>query len=190
MATIRELLGDNYKDGMTFEEVENALASMKLADLSTGDYVSKGKMTDVEARARKAEDELRKRMTDDEKRQQELAERETYYKSIEKENALYKYKAELSGTIKDNKVLSEVATLFADGNYGEAIKKQNEYFTKERANLEKQIREEMLHNNPTPAPESEKTTKKASDYSMAEWSKLEQENPAEYQRLLAQIGKK
>ena len=187
MATIRELLGDNYKDGMTFEEVETALASMKLADLSKGEYVSKGKLTDFEVRAKKAEDELRKRMTDDEKRQQEVAEREAYYKNIEKENALYRYKAELSGTIKDNAVLTDVATLFAEGNYSEAIKKQNDYFAKDRATLEAQIREELLHKNPTPAPENPTPTKKPNELSMADWKKLEETNPAEYKKLIAQI---
>ena len=186
MATIRELLGENYKDGMTFEEVETALSSVKLADLSKGEYVAKGKMTDVESKLRKAEEELRKRMTDDEKRQQELAQREEYYKSIEKENSLYKFKSELSGSIKDATTLSEIASLFADGNYSEAIKKQNEYYAKERVSLEEQIREELLHRNPEPAP-STPPTKKADDYSMADWNKLLEENPAEYKRLLGTI---
>lgn len=40
MATLRELLGSAYKEGMTLEEAEKALASKRLADLSTGEYVS------------------------------------------------------------------------------------------------------------------------------------------------------
>ena len=187
MATIRELLGDNYKDGMTFEEVETALSSMKLADLSKGEYVSKGKMTDIEARAKKAEDELRKRMTDDEIRQQEIAERENHYKQIERENTIYKYKNDLSSSIKDSAVVNEIATLFADGNYADAIKKQSEYFAKDRATLEAQIRDELLRKNPEPAPQKEEPTKKAKDYTMTEWNKLLEENPAEYKRLLGTI---
>ncbi len=43
MATLRELLGDKYKEGMTFEEAEAALAGVNLANLSTGAYVKKEK---------------------------------------------------------------------------------------------------------------------------------------------------
>ena len=46
MATLKELLGTNYKDGMTVEEAETALQGMNLADLSKGEYVSKAKYTD------------------------------------------------------------------------------------------------------------------------------------------------
>ena len=187
MATIRELLGESYKEGMTFEEAETALASMKLADLSKGEYVAKGKMTDIEARARKAEEELRKRMTDDEIRQQEQAERERHYKEIERENTIYKYRNDLSASIKDSAVVSEIATLFADGNYADAIKKQSEYFAKDRASMEAQIRDELLRKNPDPAPQNEEPAKKAKDYTMADWNKLMEENPAEYQRLLGTV---
>ena len=43
MATLRELLGNSYKEGMTFEEVEKALEGKRLADLSNGDYVLRAK---------------------------------------------------------------------------------------------------------------------------------------------------
>ena len=38
---LEELLGDAYKEGMTFDEVKAALSGKKLADLSTGNYVNK-----------------------------------------------------------------------------------------------------------------------------------------------------
>ncbi len=46
MAKLRELLGTDYKDGMTVEEAEKILSSKNLVDLSTGDYVSKSKYID------------------------------------------------------------------------------------------------------------------------------------------------
>lgn len=188
MATIRELLGEAYKDGMTFEEVESALSGKKLADLSSGEYVSKGKLSDYENRAKKAEEELRKRMTDDERKAQEIADRETHYKAIERENSLYKYKADLAKSIKDNDILDNIASLYADGNYGDAIKAQNEYFARERENFEKQLKDELLRNNPTPAPQNDTANaKKANDYSMAEWNALKETNPEEYKRLIKTI---
>lgn len=44
--TIKELLGDAYREDMTLAEIESALAGKKLADLSTGEYVSKKKYDD------------------------------------------------------------------------------------------------------------------------------------------------
>lgn len=46
MATLRELLGTAYKDGMTVEEAEKALEGKRLVDLSTAEYVSKAKYDD------------------------------------------------------------------------------------------------------------------------------------------------
>ena len=47
MATIRDLLGDKYKDGMTLSDAEAALQGMNLVNLSTGEYVSKAKYQDA-----------------------------------------------------------------------------------------------------------------------------------------------
>jgi hypothetical protein len=48
MATLRELLGTAYKEGMAVEEAEQALANAgkRLFDLSKGEYVSKEKYDD------------------------------------------------------------------------------------------------------------------------------------------------
>ena len=46
MAKLRELLGTDYKDGMTVEEAEKILSSKNIVDLSTGEYVSKAKWYD------------------------------------------------------------------------------------------------------------------------------------------------
>jgi hypothetical protein len=127
MATIKELLGEAYKDGMTLSEVETALASANLADLSKGDYVSKGKLTDYEKRMKDAERKLQERLTDDEKKQAEINAREEHYKAIERENSIIKTKAKLSQTIKDEKVLEEIAQLYADGDVMSALEKQNVY---------------------------------------------------------------
>lgn len=48
--TIKELLGDAYREDMTIAEIESALAGKKLADLSTGEYVSKKKYDDEVAK--------------------------------------------------------------------------------------------------------------------------------------------
>ena len=45
---LKDLLGDSYKDGMTIEDIEKVLSDRKLADLSSGDYVSKGKYAELD----------------------------------------------------------------------------------------------------------------------------------------------
>lgn len=67
MANIKELLGDAYKDGMTLEEVDAALKDKKLVDLSTGEYVAKGKYDTLETKYQnlKSEHEQVKEQTKD-----------------------------------------------------------------------------------------------------------------------------
>ena len=100
MATLKDILGEAYREDMTLADIESAIANMKLADLSSGEYVSKGKLTDYERRMKEAEKKLADKLTDEEKALAEQAEREEYYKQLEKENARNKYLAKLGKTMK------------------------------------------------------------------------------------------
>lgn len=87
-------------------------------------------------------------MSEEEKRTAELAEREAYYKTIERENALWKYKSSLSSSITDEKVLATVAEAFADGKIDVAIKAQNEYWKNQLAQQAKEIKADLMKQNP------------------------------------------
>lgn len=194
MATIKELLGEAYKDGMSFEEIETALAGKKLADLSSGDYVSKGKLTDSERQAKELERKLAEKMTEEEKNAVALAEREERYKQIERENATIKLRAKLASTITDEKVLNKVAELYADGDVMEAVEKQNAYYATAKTELEKQIKAELLAKNPQPPADDGNDPKDykyymSSEKGMIELNKLQEANPQEYARILSGIGK-
>lgn len=52
---LKEILGDAYKEGMTFDEISTVLGDKNLADLSTGEYVKKDRAT---ADAKKLSDEI------------------------------------------------------------------------------------------------------------------------------------
>lgn len=82
---LKELLGDAYKDGMTFDEISAALSSKKLADLSTGKYVNKemadAEKTKLENEKKDLETQLNAKLTDDEKTAKIAAEKD---KQIEK----------------------------------------------------------------------------------------------------------
>ena len=161
MATLKELLGEAYRDDMTLADIETAVASMKLADLSNGDYVHKGKLTDYERRMKEAEKKLADRLTEEEKAQDEVAKRDAYYKQLEKENNRYKYIAKLGKSIKDESVLNEVADLYANGDYATAIDKQNDYFAKQHSELEKTIKADLMKQNPQPTAQAPNAPKDA-----------------------------
>ncbi len=188
MATIRELLGNSFKEGMTFEELEQALEGKKLADLSSGEYVSKNKLADYENRAKNAEKKLAEHLTEEEKKAQTIAERENHYKELEHENAIYKYKAELSTSISDQNVVDKIANLYADGKFQDGIKAQLAYFNVEKSNLEKQIKADLLKNQPTPAPQniSDTNTVTAEQFnkmSYQERVELKKANPELFEKL-------
>ena len=143
------------------------MASKKLADLSSGEYVSKGKLNDYERRAKEAEKKLAEKLTEEEKAQIELAKREEYYKQLEKENNRNKYITKLGKTIKDEALLGEIAELYANGDFSTAIDKQNEYFDKYHSELEKNIKSDLLKQNPQPNAQSSNLSYKNKDEIMA-----------------------
>ena len=68
---LKEMLGDAYKDGMTFEEVSNFFEGKKFADLSTGNYVDKNKyeneVNSLKTQLSAKDEELKSKLNDDEK---------------------------------------------------------------------------------------------------------------------------
>ena len=68
---LKEMLGDAYKDGMTFDEINNFFANKKFADLSTGNYVDKNKyeseVKTLQEQLSAKDTELKNRLSDDEK---------------------------------------------------------------------------------------------------------------------------
>lgn len=68
---LKEMLGDAYKEGMTFEEVSNFFEGKKFADLSTGNYVDKNKyeseINSLKTQLSEKNTALKNKMSDDEK---------------------------------------------------------------------------------------------------------------------------
>ena len=86
---LKDLLGENYHDDMSFDEISNALSGMKLADLSTGAYVDKNKYeADIRAKdsmIEKKNQELTARMTVDEKAQAEEAKKDALIEELKQQ---------------------------------------------------------------------------------------------------------
>lgn len=91
MATLQELLGNDFKDGMNFDEINTALATKNIADLSSGNYVSKGKFDAELIKAKKIEEDFNAfkttNMTEEQKRAEqakmEAEQRELLAKQLE-----------------------------------------------------------------------------------------------------------
>lgn len=126
------------------------------------------------------------KLTDEERQRVEQEELKTYYKQIERENKSIKLKSELSKINNNADWVDSVADMFLNDNIYGGIQKFGEYFGGEKANYEKQIKEQSLLKNPTPPP-AEKQEKKWKDMTMAEWNKLKAENPAEYKKYINSI---
>ena len=109
----------------------------------------------------------RERMSAEEQKAVENEEREKYYKALERENAVHRYTSKLGGVIKDQKALTEIAELMADGEYDKAIEKQTEYLSKDRETLEKQIKSELMKQNPQAQPQNSGGSVKTKEEIMA-----------------------
>ena len=187
MATIRELLGEAYKEGMTFTEVEQALNGRNLADLSGGQYVSVGKYNAMVNERDDFKAKYTATLSEAQRAEQEAFEREERYKKIERENTINRYTKKLSSTIKNEEILSEVATLMADGKYDEAIERQTAYIVAETAETEKRIKQELMKTNPQANARSGVggaiTKEQFNSMGVAERTKLYKENPDLYKQL-------
>ena len=87
MADLKQLLGENYKDEMTPEQVVDAIKQNdKLVNLSNGEYVAKGKFDDLSAKYSKTMEETKD--YDDFKKQAE--EYKTYKKNVTLKEAFKK----------------------------------------------------------------------------------------------------
>lgn len=191
MATLKDILGDAYKADMTLADIESALNGKNLADLSGGQYVSVSKHNSIVNGLTAERDDYKAKYTDTlteaQKAEQANIERENRYKEIEKQNSVYRYTDKLSSTIKDKAILTEIATLMADGKYDEAIDKQNAYIASETAEMEKRIKDELMKQNPQAQAGNGgagTVTKEEFDaMSVAERTKLYKEQPELYKQL-------
>ena len=96
---LKELLGENYKEDITVEEISSLISAMKLADLSKGEYVAKGKLTEAENKLTNLKKEYgdykASKQTEEEKKiEAENAEKERV-QGIEKELATLRAKDQL-----------------------------------------------------------------------------------------------
>ena len=185
MATLKELIGEGYNENLSHAEIDALLKDRKFADLATGNYVALGKYKALEDEKNDLNTKYLAKLTDEEKREAEIAEREKYFKQLERTNNINEYAKKLSH-IDDEKTRSEIAELLADGKTFEAIEKQNEYQATREATLEETIKQKLLSSNPTPPPVNNTGTITKEQFAQMEYRdrvNLLNENPELYNQL-------
>ena len=184
---LKEVLGDAYKDGMTFEEVESALESVTIPEDNSAEIERlKNALSKSNSEAAGYKKQLREKMTEDEqKKQKEQEEREELqnkYDKLLRESVIAKNKAKLVALGYEEALADETAEAMADGDSDKVFANQQKHL----ASFEKKVRAEALKDTPKPTPDGDSKTmtlEKFRKLSPTERHKFYTEHPDEYKEL-------
>lgn len=184
---LKEVLGDAYKEGMTFEEVETALESVTIPEDNSAEIERlKNALSKSNSEAAGYKKQLREKMTEDEqKKQREQEEREELqnkYDKLLRKSVIAKNKAKLVAIGYDESLADETAEAMADGDSEKVFANQQKHL----ASFEKKVRAEALKNTPKPTPDGDSKTmtlEKFRKLDPAERHKFYTEHPDEYKEL-------
>ena len=183
----KDLLKDAYKEGMTLEEIESALADVELpADMS--DEVKRLKDALSKSNSENAEWKKKHRdaLSEEERKSQEVAEelkqlREQNEKLVRESN-MSKHKAKFLGLGYDEALASDAAAAMVDGD----TEKLFSYQQKHQEALDKKIRADALKGTPKPVPDKKDggmTLENLKKMSAQERLEFSEKNPDEYKTL-------
>ena len=183
----KDLLKDAYKEGMTLEEIEAAMADVELPeDLST--EVERLKTANSKLSSENAEWKRKHReaLSEEERKAQETADLlkqlQDRNAELERESGLAKHKAKFLGMGYDEALASDAAAAMVDGD----MEKLFSYQLKHQEALEKKIRADALKSTPKPVPDKRdgavtlEDLRKMTTQERLEFSK---KNPEEYKAL-------
>lgn len=184
---IKDLLKDAYKEDMTLEEIEAALADIEFPEDQTSE-VERLKAALSKSNSENAEwkKKHREALTEEERKAQENAD---FIKQLQEENAtlkrdsnISKHKAKFLGMGYDESLASDAATAMVDGE----MEKLFSYQQKHQEALEKKIRADALKGTPKPVPDKRDgavTIEDLRKMSTQERLEFSQKNPDEYKAL-------
>lgn len=95
----------------------------------------------------------RERLSDEERLEAERKEEKQRYAELERKLALRDY-ADYLDDVTDLSTKTKIVELLADGKITEALDKFKQYRVKDKAEIEKKIKAELLQQNPQPNPQS------------------------------------
>ena len=184
---IQDLLKDAYKEGMTLEEIETALADIELPEDQTPE-VERLKAALSKSNSENAEwkKKHREALSEEERKAQETAD---LIKQLQEENAtltrdsnVSKHKAKFLSMGYDDALATDAATAMVDGDTEKLFSCQ----LKHQEALKKMIRADALKSTPKPVPDKTDgvvTREQVSKMSVSERLKFYQEHPEEYKEI-------
>lgn len=162
MADLKDLLGDAYKENMTFDDINSALAERDLVDKSQFDgFVPKTLLDKANSEAAdykkrwKAASSEQERKAIEEAEQKAQAEEEL--KNLRRENKVSKYEKQYLAQKYDPKDAFDIAEALYDGDMDTVFKIQQKHDDEVRKNIKAEIMKDM----PAPPSGNQKTV----DYS-------------------------
>jgi len=184
---LKDLLKDAYKEGITVEEIESALADVEIpADQSAEIERLKAALTKSNSENAEWKKKHREALSEEERKAQETAD---LIKQLQEENAtltresnVSKHKAKFLGMGYEEALATDAATAMVDGD----MEKLFSYQQKHQEALEKKIRAEALKATPKPVPDKKDgviTREQVSKMSVSERIKFYNEHPEEYKEI-------
>ena len=148
---IKDLLKDAYKEGMTVEEIETALAGIELpTDNSAEIERLKNALSKSNSEAADFKKRLREKMTADEIKAKEDAEKQeklqSDYDALVKKVTISENKAKLLALSYEDKLATETAEAMANGELDKVFANQKKHLEA----VEKKIRQDILKDTPKP----------------------------------------
>lgn len=158
MADLKELLGDAYKEDMTFEDINAALAERELVDKSQYDgFVPKTLLEKANSEAADYKKKWKAAASEQEQKQIEDAEKqaqvEEELKTLRRASKVSEYEKQHLALKYDEKDAKEIAEALYDGDMETVFRLQKKH---EEA-LQKAIKADLLKDMPTP-PAGNQTT--------------------------------
>ena len=184
---LKDLLKDAYKEDMTLEDIETALADIEFPEDQTPE-VERLKAALSKSNSENADwkKKHREALTEEERKAQEkddlIKKLTEQNEKLTRESDMSKHKAKFLGMGYEESLASDAATAMVDGD----MEKLFSYQQKHMEALEKKIRADALKGTPKPVPnkgEGEMTLENLRKMSTQERLEFAQKNPDEYKSL-------
>lgn len=147
---LKELLGDSYRDGMTLDEVTEALKGVNLPDQSGEIEKLRNSLSKSNSEAKEWKDKFRQTQDEATRKADEAAESakklQEELAELRKERTIAGYKASYLGLGYGEKDADEIATALTDGDMTKVLEIQKRH---QDALVEK-TRQDLLKNTPRP----------------------------------------
>ena len=184
---LKDLLKDAYKDGMTTEEIEAALADVEIpADQSAELERLKSANSKLSSENAEWKRKHREALSEEERKAQEVADELKQLReqnaTLLRESGVAKHKAKFLGMGYEEALASDAAVAMVDGD----MEKLFTYQQKHQEALEKKIRADALKGTTKPVPDKVDggmTLEKFRKMSAQERLEFSQKNPDEYKTL-------